>query len=68
MMRSLVSRWLYSLAIIILVSNGGMGAGDMKLFGIIGIILGWQIRIVTFFLAHLFGAIVGGVLLVVKIN
>lgn len=55
------------IAIIILVSNGGMGAGDMKLLGIIGIILGWQNTLLTFFFAALLGAIVGGMLLLFKI-
>lgn len=55
------------IAIIILVSNGGMGAGDMKLFGIIGMILGWQNTLLTFFLAALFGAVVGLVLIMFKI-
>lgn len=48
------------LAIIIIVSKGGMGAGDMKLFGILGIVLGlWKV-LLTFFLAALFGAVIGG--------
>lgn len=54
------------IAIIILLSNGGMGAGDMKLFGIIGMILGWQNTLLTFFFAALFGAIIGGILLIFK--
>src|SRR5690606_11082356 len=55
------------IAIIILVSNGGMAAGDMNLFGIIGTILGWQNTLLTFFLAALFGAAVGLVLIMFKI-
>lgn len=45
--------------IIILVSRGGMGAGDMKLFGVLGIVLGWKVVLVAFFLACFFGAIIG---------
>lgn len=54
------------IAIIILVSKGGMGAGDMKLFGVLGIVLGLGNVLLTFFLASLLGAIVGGVLMYVK--
>ena len=38
----------------------------MKLFGIIGMILGWQNTLLTFFFAALFGAIIGGILLIFK--
>lgn len=50
-------------ALIILVSKGGMGAGDMKLFGVLGIVVGWKLVLLTFFIAALFGAIVGGIML-----
>lgn len=55
------------LAIIILVSKGGMGAGDMKLFGLLGIVLGLGKVLLTFFLASLLGAVVGLFLLGFKI-
>lgn len=45
--------------VIILASRGGMGAGDMKLMGVLGIILGFSKVIFTFFLAALIGAIIG---------
>lgn len=54
-------------AIIILVSRGGMGAGDMKLFGVLGIILGLQGIILVFFLSTIIGAIVGSILLLFKL-
>lgn len=54
------------LAIIIIVSKGGMGAGDMKLFGVIGFALGWKNILLTFFLAALFGALIGGMLMLFK--
>src|SRR5699024_300296 len=44
---------------IILVSRGGMGAGDMKLLGVLGIVVGLAKVLVTFFLACLVGATVG---------
>lgn len=54
------------LAIIIMASNGGMGAGDMKLFGVLGIVLGWKLTLLTFFLAVLLGVIIGGIFLGMK--
>jgi len=54
------------IAIIILASKGGMGAGDMKLFGVIGIVLGWKLTFLTFFLAAFFGALIGGGLMLMK--
>ncbi|MBR3119563.1 MULTISPECIES: prepilin peptidase [Oceanobacillus] len=53
--------------IIILLSRGGMGAGDMKLFGVLGLVLGFEKVILAFFLACLIGAFVGIVLMVLKI-
>ncbi|WP_079479523.1 prepilin peptidase [Halobacillus salinus] len=50
-------------AAIILVSRGGMGGGDMKLFGLLGFVLGWKLLLVTFFLSTLIGAVVSGGLL-----
>src|SRR5690625_422515 len=55
------------IALIISVSRGGMGAGDMKLFGLLGFILGLGKVLLTFFLASLFGAIFGITLLLCKI-
>lgn len=45
--------------IIILVSRGGMGAGDMKLFGVLGIVLGLKEVLLAFFLSCLIGAVIG---------
>ncbi|GGN48849.1 prepilin peptidase [Oceanobacillus indicireducens] len=55
------------LALIILVTRGGMGAGDMKLFGVLGIVLGLHNVLLAFFLACLIGAIVGSLLIALKI-
>lgn len=55
------------IAAIILVSRGGMGAGDMKLFGVLGLVLGIKKVLLTFFLASLLGAVVGIGLLSLKV-
>lgn len=55
------------LALIILVSRGGMGGGDMKLFGVLGIVLGLPHVLLAFFLACLLGAGVGIILMALKI-
>ncbi|MBM7660652.1 leader peptidase (prepilin peptidase)/N-methyltransferase [Bacillus mesophilus] len=47
------------LAVIILISKGGMGGGDMKLFGVIGLVLGWELVLLAFFLSTFIGTIVG---------
>ncbi|ARF16223.1 prepilin peptidase [Sporosarcina ureae] len=47
------------LLLIAIVSNGGMGGGDIKLFFVIGLVLGTMQTLVTLFLASLIGAIVG---------
>ncbi|MCD5323733.1 MULTISPECIES: prepilin peptidase [Pontibacillus] len=52
--------------IIILVSRGGMGGGDMKLFGVIGIVLGLPGVLLAFFLSTLYGSIISGGLLLFK--
>lgn len=55
------------LALIIIISRGGMGAGDMKLFGVLGIVLGFKHVFLTFFLSCLIGAVVGILLMAFKI-
>lgn len=47
---------LYLLAI---VSKGGMGGGDIKLFFVIGIVLGTKATLMTLFLASLLGSVFG---------
>ncbi|TFJ93888.1 prepilin peptidase [Lentibacillus salicampi] len=55
------------IALVILVSRGGMGAGDMKLFGLLGIILGFEKTLLTLFLSCMIGAVLGLVLLLLKV-
>ncbi|AXH99311.1 prepilin peptidase [Sporosarcina sp. PTS2304] len=47
------------LLLIAIVSNGGMGGGDIKLFFVIGLVLGTMQTLFTLFLAAFIGAIVG---------
>ncbi|MDT8859519.1 prepilin peptidase [Alkalihalobacillus sp. MEB130] len=47
------------LLLIALVSRGGMGGGDIKLFGVIGIVLGFQLTLLTLVLSSFYGAIYG---------
>ncbi|WP_371933454.1 prepilin peptidase [Halobacillus litoralis] len=53
--------------LIILVSRGGMGAGDMKLLGTLGILLGFKLTLLTLFLATLIGTVVSLTLLAFKV-
>lgn len=55
------------LLIIALVSNGGMGFGDVKLYALLGFILGVKLVLLSFFLSTLFGAVIGGVAMLLKI-
>lgn len=55
------------LAIIILLSNGGMGGGDMKLFGVIGYVVGLKKLLLTLFLSCVIGAGVGMFLLLFRV-
>lgn len=52
------------LLIIAIVSKGGMGGGDVKLFAVLGFVLGTKYVLLTFFLATFIGTIfgVGGLL------
>lgn len=51
------------LLLIAVVSKGGMGGGDIKLFFVIGLVLGTVHTLLTLFLAALIGSIVGLVFL-----
>jgi len=49
--------------VIILVSRGGMGGGDLKLGAMLGAFLGWKALIVALFVAIVLGGAIGAVLL-----
>ena len=54
--------------IIIIVSKGGMGSGDVTLIGSLGLILGIKHIFLTIFLSFILGAIISIVLLIMKIK
>ncbi|MGJ7920546.1 prepilin peptidase [Neobacillus sp. LXY-4] len=47
------------LLVIAIVSKGGMGGGDIKLFALIGMVVGVKLLFLSFFLSTLFGAVFG---------
>lgn len=47
------------LLLIALLSKGGMGGGDIKLFFVIGLVLGSYVTLLTLFLASIIGTVVG---------
>ncbi|HEY2421895.1 MAG TPA: prepilin peptidase [Neobacillus sp.] len=55
------------LLVIALVSKGGMGFGDVKLYALLGLILGFKLVLLSFFLSTLYGAVLGGLALLLKI-
>lgn len=47
------------LLLIAVVSKGGMGGGDIKLFALIGFVVGTKMLLLSFFLSTLLGALLG---------
>lgn len=47
------------LLFIAVISKGGMGGGDIKLFGLLGFIVGTKLVLLSFFFATLYGAVIG---------
>jgi leader peptidase (prepilin peptidase) / N-methyltransferase len=47
------------LLLIAVISKGGMGGGDIKLFALIGFVLGTKLFLLAFFLSTLYGALFG---------
>lgn len=44
-----------------------MGFGDVKLYALLGLVLGVKIVLLSFFLSTLYGAVIGGFALLLKI-
>ncbi|MBS4215477.1 prepilin peptidase [Neobacillus rhizophilus] len=55
------------LFIIMIVSKGGMGFGDVKLYALLGLVLGFKLVLLSFFLSTLYGAVIGGLAQLFKI-
>ncbi|TKC15621.1 prepilin peptidase [Robertmurraya kyonggiensis] len=55
------------LLLIAIISKGGMGGGDIKLFAVVGFVVGTKVLLLSFFLATLLGAVIGGIGLLLKI-
>lgn len=55
------------LLIIALVSKGGMGMGDVKLYAVLGVVLGVKLVLLSFFLSTLYGAVIGVLALLFRI-
>ncbi len=53
----------FLLLVAILSRGSGMGGGDIKLFFLIGLVLGWQDTLLALFLSTFVGAVFGGALL-----
>jgi leader peptidase (prepilin peptidase)/N-methyltransferase len=53
--------------LIIIVSRGGMGMGDAKLFFLCGWVVGFPYILLALFIACLLGTLVGGILLLLRI-
>lgn len=56
----------FVLASVFFLSKGGLGAGDVKLFTVIGLVLGPRDVLVALFLSSLIGAVIGIVLIGLK--
>ncbi len=55
------------LLLIAVVSKGGMGFGDVKLYALLGFVIGLKLVLLSFFLSTLFGAVIGGSALLFRI-
>jgi len=56
------------LLIVALVFRGGMGWGDVKLVGLIGLVTGFPLVFVALFMGVILGGLVAGILLLLKIK
>jgi leader peptidase (prepilin peptidase) / N-methyltransferase len=55
------------LLLIAIVTKGGMGFGDVKLYALLGFVLGFKLVLLSFFLSTLYGAVIGGLALLFRI-
>lgn len=55
-----------SILLIVILSKGGMGGGDIKLFAVAGMFLGLGKTLLSLFLSFVFGSVAGILLIIVK--
>jgi leader peptidase (prepilin peptidase)/N-methyltransferase len=60
------SLWLVREAYFRLRKQEGMGLGDVKMMLFVGAFLGWQLTLLTIFLASLIGSIIGVILMLIQ--
>ncbi|EIT85346.1 aspartate peptidase [Fictibacillus macauensis ZFHKF-1] len=56
----------FTLYLVLLVSKGGIGGGDVKLMGVVGLVLGWQLVLLAIILATFCGSLYVGILLLFR--
>ncbi|WP_409289542.1 prepilin peptidase [Peribacillus sp. SCS-37] len=49
----------FLLLAIAIISKGGMGGGDIKLFALLGLVVGTKLMLLSFFLSTFYGAVLG---------
>ena len=54
------------LFLVAILSNGGMGGGDIKLMGAAGLFLGWKLILLALIVGSVVGAIISLILLAAK--
>ena len=54
--------------LVVVVSRGGMGWGDVKMAGLIGLVTGFPLVFVALLLSVIFGGLVAGILLLFKVK
>jgi len=54
--------------LIVILSRGGMGGGDIKLFAAVGMFLGVRLTILAMLLSFIFGSLVGLILIMLKLK
>ncbi|HHY13458.1 MAG TPA: prepilin peptidase [Thermoanaerobacterales bacterium] len=54
------------LLLLSIISKGGMGGGDIKLFAMIGLFLGFKLTTLSLLLSFIFGSIIGLIFMILK--
>ncbi|NLZ54393.1 MAG: prepilin peptidase, partial [Thermoanaerobacteraceae bacterium] len=55
-----------TILLIVVLSRGGMGGGDIKLFATVGMYLGLRLTVLALLLSFVFGSIAGLILILLK--